>query len=193
MQLNKSRVAGIKKGIEYFYDDYGTCFCDPIDQSGMVGGVHEEGRNELENPQRIERIRSLSAAPMVLDYGCGHGLFVDYLMANGINAIGYDKFTNRNTLPQGFKFDIVVLTEVIEHLQEPFTELDHIFQLLLPTGKVMIETSFTDWLQFEAEYINPDAGHNTVWSHSGLTAMMISKGFIEGEHFNRNVRIYTKP
>jgi hypothetical protein len=57
----------------------------------------------------------------------------------------------------------------------------------------MIETSFTDWLPFEADYINPEAGHNTVWSHAGLTAMMLSKGFVEGAHFNRNVRIYTKP
>lgn len=192
MQLNKSRPAGQKQGIDYFYDDYGTCFCEPLDQSNMVGGGHEEGRNTIENPQRLERVKGLHPAPLVLDYGCGHGLFVDFLLQNGINAIGYDKFTDRNILPPGLKFNIVTMIEVIEHLQEPFAEIESIYDMLIPGGKVMIETSFTDWLNFEADYINPAAGHNTVWSHAGLTAMMKSKGFSEGTHFNRNVRIYIK-
>lgn len=194
MQLNKTRPAGTKNGIEYFYDDYGTCFCQPLDQSNKVGGGHEEGRNQLENPQRLERIKAmLPTGEAVLDFGCGNGLLVKYLKDNGINAHGYDKFTDKNTLPDVESVHLVTLIEVIEHLQEPFSEIDDIFNCLVPGGKVMIETSFTDWLNFEADYINPDAGHNTVFSHAGLTALMLSKGFKEGSHFNRNVRIFVKP
>lgn len=193
MQLNKSRPAGTKKGIEYFYDDYGTCFCQPLDQSNKVGGGHEEGRNQLENPQRLERVKALlPTGEIILDFGCGHGLFIDFLNANGINVVGYDKFTERNELPEPGSISLVSLIEVIEHLQEPFSEIDDIYNCLKHGGKVMIETSFTDWLNFNADYINPDAGHNTVWSHAGLTALMVSKGFKEGNHINRNVRIYVK-
>lgn len=193
-KLNKVREVGQKNGVQYWQDNNGIIFSDPIDQSNMIGGGHEEGRNTLENPARLERIKALMPeGGMVLDFGCGNGLLVKFLKDNNINVWGYDKFNNNfNLFPPYGTFDLVTLIEVIEHLQEPFSEIDELYKLLAPNGKVMIETSFTDWLDFGADYINPQAGHNTIWSHAGLTEMMLSKGFKEGEHINRNVRIYVK-
>jgi SAM-dependent methyltransferase len=192
-KLNKTIPLGIKKGTEYWQDMNGIIFSDPIDQNYMIGGGHEEGRNKLENHFRIARIKQLKPNGQILDFGCGNGLLVKDLKDSGFNVTGYDKFHKSfDTLPEPNSADVVTMIEVIEHLCEPFEEIDLIYQSLKPDGVVMIETSFTDWLTINDDYINPDAGHNTVWSHKGLTEMMTSKGFKEGQHFNRNVRIYIK-
>lgn len=197
MQLEKVKSLGTKSGHEYFVDNYGTIFCDAIDQSNMVGGGNEEPRNEIENPIRLERIKEMLVGKedaIVLDFGCGHGMFVNFLLENGIVAEGYDKF-NPEYHREGVenKYDVVTLVEVVEHLAQPFEEIQDIFMSLKPNGILYVETSFSDWLTLNDAYIEPACGHNTVFSHEGLTAMMLSKGFIEGNHLNRNVRIYIKP
>ena len=193
MILNKDKQLRIKNGVMYYEDNYGTIFCDALDQSNMVGGGNEVPRNEIENPERLKRIKQLHPKPSVLDYGCGSGMFVEFLNANGVHAVGYDKFSDKhNAEPLFNEYDIVVMVEVIEHLSSPFSELDHVYSKLKKGGKVYIETSFADWLTLDDAYIEPAVGHSTVWSHVGLTAMMVSKGFSEGNHINRNVRIYEK-
>lgn len=197
MYLTKFKDLGEKQGHHYFKTENGIIWCDPIDQSNMIGGGHEEGRNTLENPVRLERIRALTngiTAPLVLDFGCGNGMLVAYLKENGINAIGYDKFNEPfSQMATENSVNLITSIECIEHLTDPFIEFDMMFRALISGGKVMFETSFSDWLGMDAPYINPEAGHNTIWSHAGLTAVMLDKGFKEGEHINRNVRIYIKP
>jgi len=193
MNLNKDKQLRVKDGSMYYQDNNGIIFCDFLDQSNMVGGGHEEGRNTLENPTRLQRIKALSKQPNVLDFGCGNGLLVEYLKQNGIEATGYDKFNDKfNSEPLENHYNIVTLIEVIEHTYTPFNEIDLIYKSLVSGGFVMIETSFTDWLTIEDNYINPAAGHHCVFSHAGLTELMTSKGFKEGNHMNRNVRIYQK-
>jgi cyclopropane fatty-acyl-phospholipid synthase-like methyltransferase len=193
MKLNKHKSLGLKNEVEYFQDDNGIIFCEALNQDSMIGGTAEEERNSMHNGLRILRINHIKQNAKVLDFGCGSGILVKYLNDSGITCVGYDKFNpNYNKLPKKEHFDIVTMIEVIEHLSEPFAELDLIYKSLVKGGKVMIETSFTDWLNLECDYINPQIGHSTIFSHKGLTELMKSKGFIEGVHFNRNVRIYTK-
>ena len=198
MNLNKTTYLGTKQGskgaVDYWRDEHGTIFSDPLDQSEMVGGGAEEERNELENPERLNRLLQLCENPTVLDFGCGHGLFVQYLADNRLQVVGYDKFNPKFAgLPQPNAFDICTMVEVVEHMSTPFSEFGLIFQALKPGGKFYIETSFTDWHDFDSWYIDPKFGHSTVWSHAGLTMMLKSFGFEEGEHFNRNARVYVKP
>jgi hypothetical protein len=63
---------------------------------------------------------------------------------------------------------------------------------LKPGGKVMIETSFSDWLTEADSYIDPRIGHSTIFSHAGLDFLMKKHGFKVGKHINQNVRIYEK-
>jgi len=86
-----------------------------------------------------------------------------------------------------------MMTEVIEHLSEPYKELDDIWEYLKPGGTLLIETSFVDWMTVEDEYFDPELGHSTIFSHKGLDELMLSKGFEIGQHINRNVRVFTKP
>jgi SAM-dependent methyltransferase len=193
MKFNKHKSLGLKNGTEYFQDDNGIIFCDPLNQDQMVGGGCEQVRNEMQNHLRLDRVFRLKDNANVLDFGCGNGLLIKDLKDAGIKCTGYDKFNPKfKKLPKKETFDIVIMVEVIEHLNEPFKELDMIYQSLVKGGVVMIETSFSDWLTLEDSYIEPTIGHSTIFSHRGLTELMASKGFTEGGHFDRNVRIYKK-
>jgi hypothetical protein len=194
MKLNKHKSLGLKNGTEYFQDDNGIIFCEPLNQDQMVGGGFEKERNETQNHLRIARINQIKKfEAKVLDFGCGNGILVNDLVHCLIFASGYDKFNPKfNKLPKKDAYNIVTMIEVIEHLNEPFSELDLIYKSLVKGGTLMIETSFSDWLTLEDSYIEPSVGHSTIFSHRGLTELMASKGFTEGEHFDRNVRIYHK-
>lgn len=184
----------VKNGVTYERKEDGTLYCGPLDQSGMVGGTNETIRNAQHNPTRMQRILELNPYAKVLDYGCGSGMMVDYLKSKGVAVHGYDKFNPKfnDPIPRNF-YDVVTMVEVIEHTHEPYEELDEVLASLSPGGVLMVETSFTDFLSDDDGYINPTIGHSTIFSHAGLDSLMVSKGFIIGDHINRNVRLYIKP
>lgn len=82
----------------------------------------------------------------LLDYGCGSGLFVQYLQQRGFtNSYGYDPyapldgFGNPNILQQG-PFDYILLQDVIEHVEDAHDLLSQLNALLSPTGYLLIGT-----------------------------------------------------
>lgn len=196
--ISKERL--VKKEIKYLQCQYcGTLFSGALPNDNMVGGGMEVERNTQQNEGRLNRFVSLVGAnAKILDYGCGHGMLVDYLKYNKINAFGYDRYNSEYNLILEHNFDLVSMVEVIEHLSYPFSELDEINLLLKPNGILYIETSFIDVAieeKIELEdffYIEPSVGHSTVFSHYGLDILMIKKGFLPLPHINRNVRVYKK-
>ena len=202
MSKTKSPITGkvakkafVKGGVQYYTDELNNIFCNKLDQSGMVGGGNEDTRNTDEmNLVRMYRIQKLSGKqqPTILDYGCGSGLMVTYMQDAGIDCDGYDPYNGyyADVLSLKKEYDVIVLTEVIEHLTAPFAELQEIKYLCHPGSKVMIETSFTEWITQDDIYINPEVGHCTIFSHAGLDNLMEQFGFVPDNHINQNVRIY---
>lgn len=190
-----------RMGITYTQLPNGTLTCGPLDQSGMVGGSGEEDRNQVHNPERLHRILEFHPKPKVLDFGCGSGLFVEFMREHGIEAEGFDKYLSKSTnllfngdlaFSQG-EYDVITMIEVIEHLNTPYIELQTILSCLKPGGILMVETSFTDWMDLQTDpYINPALGHSTIFSHQGLDELMSEMGFRVYGHINRNVRVYQK-
>jgi 2-polyprenyl-3-methyl-5-hydroxy-6-metoxy-1,4-benzoquinol methylase len=161
----------------------------------MVGGGKEDERNADElNQTRLDRIRKISGKdnPTILDYGCGTGLMVTFMHDAGLDCDGYDPYNGyyADVLSLKKDYDVIVLTEVIEHLTAPFAELAEIKEFCHPGSNIMIETSFADWLTEADEYIEPKVGHCTIFSHAGLDYLMAQFGFVPDNHINRNVRIY---
>ena len=202
MAQKKSIITGVEavksfvKGGTVYYTctDTGTIFSKGLDQSEKVGGGFEiERNNEADNIERGRRVKMITGKPnpKVLDYGCGNGLLVSSLNANGCEATGYDAF-NPEFNKMGVDVDCVTMIEVVEHLTAPFKEFEQVFDALVGGGKVYIETSFSDWLTKEDSYIEPSVGHCTIFSHKGLDYLMQAKGFKVGEHINQNVRVYIK-
>jgi 2-polyprenyl-3-methyl-5-hydroxy-6-metoxy-1,4-benzoquinol methylase len=186
----KSPITGIEAkpfakidGTQYFIDNTGTVFCEQLDQSGMVGGTGDRTAQD--------DWRASLAKGRTLDYGCGNGNLVK---AIGIGAFGYDPYSSEEwarSKPWG-KFDTAFMVEVIEHTTSPFAEIDEIRELLVPGGRLIIETSFSDWVKEGHPYLNPRIGHSTIFSHLGLDTLMLMRGFTPSDHINRNVRVYTR-
>lgn len=156
----------------------------------------EQQRNAQHNETRLHRIRLLGGSNCkTLDYGCGNGLLVRSAEKAGMHMVGYDPYNKAYSVKPGLRqFHVVSLLEVIEHLSFPFAEIAHVHALLQDGGKVMIESSFSNTMKSPKDdaYVNPDIGHCTIFSHSGLDCMMNDHGFNPGNHINDNVRIYIK-
>lgn len=87
-----------------------------------------------------------SKAHSLLDYGCGNGLFVDYLQEQGFaNSYGYDPYAPEDgfgdrTILQNRTFDYILLQDVIEHIEDPKVLLNELDGLLSPGGCILIGT-----------------------------------------------------
>ena len=90
----------------------------PAKQQKMDMGTRVAYGNRL----RFLKRRGLRRSSRILDYGCGVGLFVDYLKSRGYpNVSGYDQYVDAyadlNVLER--RYDAVVSYDVIEHVEEP--------------------------------------------------------------------------
>lgn len=193
-----------KSKVQYYQCGFcETVFSDPVPNDNMVGGGMEIERNTLQNIDRIKRFYKLCPSIIdgvpVLDYGCGHGMLVEDMKKQGIDCDGYDLYNpDFNTLKYGKEYAIISLVEVIEHMGEPFRDLDIIRDFLLPKSICYIETGFVNVAELEGIkledyfYIDPKCGHSTIFSHIGLDILMLRKGFIPLDHINTTVRVYRK-
>ena len=95
-------------------------------------------RLAMRNRLRFMVRHGLTAEHAILDYGCGKGLFVDFLNERGFHAVGYDpyvaRFSDRCVL--GEAFDYVTSQDVIEHVDAP-RELIGEYARLLNSGGVL--------------------------------------------------------
>jgi 2-polyprenyl-3-methyl-5-hydroxy-6-metoxy-1,4-benzoquinol methylase len=79
----------------------------------------------------------------VLDYGCGSGLFVQFLVQHGFShARGYDAYAGKGpyaNLPAE-KQDVILAQDVIEHVPDPAEFLRSVTELAKPGALVVLGT-----------------------------------------------------
>lgn len=76
-----------------------------------------------------------------LDFGCGPGpVLIAMAQEAGYQMTAYDKYYCDH--PQVFTqcYDFITCTEVVEHLAQPFMELQRVWQCLKPGGVLVIQT-----------------------------------------------------
>lgn len=130
---------------------------------------YKDGRTQrFKNSKDIERIyfpqsivrEQVPKNGRVLDIGCAFGHFLSLCDNYGLETYGIEisdyaiDRASRNTRAKLYKhnvnqglglfrdnyFDIVVMFDVIEHIESPFGLLKEVFRILAPSGKLVITT-----------------------------------------------------
>lgn len=145
----------------------------------------------------------------VLDVGCGNGFTCGEFLKRGCRVTGIDLSLQgvelaRKTYPEGrFEvlpadenlltnlqedpFDLIVSTEVVEHLYAPRFYAKGCFAALKPGGRFVCTTPYHGYLKnlvlalagkWDA-HANPlwDGGHIKLWSRATLTCLLEETGF----------------
>ncbi len=104
-----------------------------------------------------KRLISIKPTLKVLDVGCGNGAWLDAFKNLGCQTYGteYNEYQMRIAKSKGHiilegglfpqtlsidKFDVIIFTEVIEHILNPVPVLNHLNSLLIDGGHIFITT-----------------------------------------------------
>lgn len=113
----------------------------------------------------IEKIKKLSSGNRLLDYGCGGGRFLKEVSESGFDLYGVEfnpdlvellkikfpdiKFCSTDQFQTGSeKYDIIFMSNVLEHLTNPFEILEQLKNRLYPGGIFVIEGPLENQFHF---------------------------------------------
>jgi 2-polyprenyl-3-methyl-5-hydroxy-6-metoxy-1,4-benzoquinol methylase len=143
---------------------------------------------------KIRRILgSRTTGARILDVGCGAGLFFDALERFGhvegiesdARAVGQaGRWRSRihigqldETFQPSGSYDLILLLDVVEHVDRPAELLGRAARLLGPTGRMMITVPAFNWLWTSHDELNHHVGRYTakeireLMNGAGLTAI----------------------
>ena len=106
-----------------------------------------------------------------LDFGCGPTtLLADILREDGFEMEIYDPFYADDDSVLNQKYDFIVSTEVVEHLNSPMPEFEKLFSMLKPNGILAVMTRlFEDSIDFKTWHYKNDRTHIGSVSYTHLT------------------------
>jgi 2-polyprenyl-3-methyl-5-hydroxy-6-metoxy-1,4-benzoquinol methylase len=164
-------------------------------------------------PGILSRLAQDGAGARVLDVGCGNGHLAGHLLRRNYDVTGVDLSeegiaTARAAYPEGrFElqsaesdhlaalggepFDVVISTEVIEHLYSPASFARACYAALRPGGLLLVTTPDHNWLKnvliaatgrFD-NHVNPnfEGGHIKFFSRGSLGRLLTEAGFVSCE------------
>lgn len=91
----------------------------------------------------------------LVEVGCGKGLFLEMLLANGYDVTGFDP-TYEGSNPKiqkhffekgvGIRADGLILRHVLEHIPDPVSFLQHLAEANHSEGRIYLEVPCFDWI-----------------------------------------------
>ena len=109
--------------------------------------------------EAFQRQNPSETAPRILDVGCSNGRFIEVAIRNGMEAWGLELSENaiaaaspaarariyhgdaNNIESLGMeKFDIITAFDLVEHLFDPFSFLNHLYKMITKDGIIVITT-----------------------------------------------------
>jgi len=135
----------------------------------------------------------------VIDIGCGSGLLVDRLARTGYYAVGLDwsalavEYANKHYhgryllanveqgVDIGMRFDCVVASHILEHLENPYEFLQSVNGLLGPDGYLVVAVPNLDWYDPKSVYRSVstlfDPEHVVGYSPKGVRKLLEANGY----------------
>jgi 2-polyprenyl-3-methyl-5-hydroxy-6-metoxy-1,4-benzoquinol methylase len=100
-------------------------------------------RGTMRNLLKRLKNAGLKKTDAILDYGCGNGLFVQFLKRKGFtHTIGYDPYVPEfSELPSPALFDCIIANDVIEHVTDPRAIVQDCMNKLKPGGLLYVGTA----------------------------------------------------
>ena len=128
-----------------------------------------------------------------LDFGCGPGPTLSLMLEEHGHTVSlYDKFFNPDANVFNAKYDFICATEVIEHLHDPATELDRLWQCLRPGGVLAIMTKLViSQHAFGQWHYKNDPTHIVFFSKETLE-WLAQRWQAELQYFGSDAFIFTK-
>lgn len=111
---------------------------------------------------KYKMISSYSRNGKLLDYGCGNGIFLQFMKEKGFDVKGFEPneiarnqakefgITLIDSLETDERFDVITLFHVLEHISNPEEILQKIKSLLNENGKLII--AIPNYKSFDAKY-----------------------------------------
>jgi len=129
--------------------------------------LHENSENSKGYRAYFQRfldflLPSIKQVETALDFGCGESsLLASMLYEKGIVCDYYDPIYHPNTLKSDKKYDIIVSTEVFEHLHQPKEVFESLLNRLEINGYLAIQTEFhpNNSHDFKKWYYHQDPTH----------------------------------
>ena len=145
----------------------------------------------------------------LLEVGCGRGYFLEVARAKGWQPVGTELSAEAcdRVRSKGFEvilgqvsdlsltpetFDVVVLLEVVEHMEKPLQEMRELFHLLRPGGLLYVTTPNFDsltrrMLNGQWRIIQPQ--HRFYFTGSTLHGLLRKVGFERRALFSKNLSV----
>lgn len=100
-------------------------------------------RGTLGNLLRRLKHAGMDKSCSILDYGCGNGVFVEFLKQKGYAAaVGYDPYVSEfSRMRDNGQFDWIIANDVAEHVPDPRALVRQCVNLLRPGGFLYMGTA----------------------------------------------------
>jgi SAM-dependent methyltransferase len=147
--------------------------------------------------ETLKRLKPSSGWPRILDVGCGDGLFFDQLLAfghvEGVEPSGnlvdpagvHRQRIHVRPFDETFRppkpFSLILMLDVLEHLEDPVGALRHATRLLSPGGTVLITVPAFNLLWTNHDVINQHRTRYTKASFRRLAEQ--AELFVDEEHY----------
>lgn len=123
----------------------------------------------------------------ICDFGAGNGYLSKLLIDSGFNVLAYEPYLRNHSYlerlyyrDKPFNADVLLMVEVFEHFTNAFEEMKKILHDFQNPKLIIFTTVLTDDADDPVEkwfYLNPDAGHFTLWSKKSLALLGEMNGY----------------
>jgi SAM-dependent methyltransferase len=142
----------------YLCDNCGLIFTDcPLSREETVQHYQSQHANVFdwhnEAKRVLEAVRFAVIPRKILDYGSGSGFLADEFRSMGYDVDNYEPMLHGDFMSENYgnNYDLVILKEVIEHVEDVVKVINRICSVTRPGGSIFIGTLMTDAIINESD------------------------------------------